>query len=51
MSTGHDPGTAAAALAQQGVRAVRLLYTDLHGVARGKDIPIPHFAEPPSAPR
>ena len=28
-----------------GVRAVRLLYTDLHGVARGKDIPIGHFAE------
>ena len=27
-----------------GVRAVRLLYTDLHGVARGKDIPIGHFA-------
>src|SRR6476659_4268275 len=26
-----------------GVRAVRLLYTDLHGVARGKDIPIGHF--------
>ena len=41
----HDPGAAAAALAQQGVRAVRLLYTDLHGVARGKDIPIPHFAD------
>ena len=28
-----------------GVRAVRLLYTDLHGVARGKDIPVGHFAE------
>ena len=26
-----------------GVRAIRLLYTDLHGVARGKDIPIGHF--------
>ncbi|RDI75722.1 Glutamine synthetase [Gaiella occulta] len=45
MSTSHDPGTAAAALAQRGVRAVRLLYTDLHGIARGKDIPIPHFAD------
>jgi glutamine synthetase len=30
-------------LAKEGVRAVRLLYTDLHGVARGKDIPIGHF--------
>ena len=45
MNAGHDPGTAAAALAQKGVRAVRLLYTDLHGIARGKDIPIPHFAD------
>jgi glutamine synthetase len=45
LSTGHDPGTVATALAQQGVRAVRLLYTDLHGIARGKDIPIPHFAD------
>ena len=34
-----------ATLRGQGVRAVRLLYTDLHGVARGKDIPIGHFAE------
>ncbi len=31
-------------LTRQGVRAVRLLYTDLHGVARGKDIPVRHFA-------
>ena len=45
MSTSHDPAAAAGALAQQGVRAVRLLYTDLHGIARGKDIPIPHFAD------
>ena len=41
----HEAGAAAAALAQRGVRAVRLLYTDLHGVARGKDIPVPHFAD------
>lgn len=27
------------------MRAVRLLYTDLHGIARGKDIPIGHFAD------
>ena len=33
----------AAALQDQGVRAVRLLYTDLHGIARGKDIPISKF--------
>ncbi len=32
-------------LAKQGVRAVRLLYTDLHGVARGKDIPLRHFPD------
>jgi glutamine synthetase len=30
-------------LAEDGVRAVRLLYSDLHGIARGKDIPIGHF--------
>ena len=30
-------------LAHQGVRAVRVLYPDLHGVARGKDIPLRHF--------
>jgi glutamine synthetase len=42
---GHDPEAVAHELATQGVRAVRLLYTDLHGVARGKDIPIRHFAD------
>ena len=26
-----------------GIKAVRLLYPDLHGVARGKDIPLRHF--------
>lgn len=40
----HEPEAVAAALAEQGVRAVRLLYTDLHGVARGKDIPLRQFA-------
>ena len=30
-------------LAGRGVRAVRLLYTDLHGIARGKDIPVGRF--------
>jgi glutamine synthetase len=35
--------TEVAALADRGVRAVRLLYTDLHGIARGKDIPISKF--------
>jgi glutamine synthetase len=39
-----DPEAIARDLADQGVRAVRLLYTDLHGVARGKDFPVPHFA-------
>ncbi len=35
-------------LAEAGVRAVRLQYADLHGVSRGKDIPIsafPHASE------
>ena len=34
---------ALAALDAPGVRAVRVLYPDLHGVARGKDIPVRHF--------
>ena len=34
---------AIAKLEEQGVRAVRLLYSDLHGIARGKDIPIAKF--------
>ena len=47
MTYGHDPEAAVASLRGQGVRAVRLLYTDLHGVARGKDIPIGHFGQSP----
>ena len=31
------------ALDTTGLKAVRLLYADLHGVARGKDIPVRHF--------
>ena len=31
------------ALDASGLRAVRVLYSDLHGVARGKDIPLRHF--------
>ena len=45
MTHGHDPEAAVASLRGQGVKAIRLLYTDLHGVARGKDIPIGHFVE------
>ncbi len=45
MTIGHDPEAAIASLRGQGVRAIRLLYTDLHGVARGKDIPIGHFVD------
>ena len=45
MTIGHDPEATVASLRGQGVKAVRLLYTDLHGVARGKDIPIGHFLE------
>ncbi len=43
--TTQDPEALVASLRGQGVRAVRLLYTDLHGVARGKDIPLGHFVE------
>jgi glutamine synthetase len=43
-TTEHDAEAVVRALAGDGVRAVRLLYTDLHGVARGKDIPLRHFA-------
>lgn len=43
MTIGHDPEAVVAELRGQGVRAIRLLYTDLHGVARGKDIPLGHF--------
>ena len=42
--TTNDAEAVAHDLGEQGVRAVRLLYTDLHGVARGKDIPLRHFA-------
>jgi glutamine synthetase len=39
----RDAEAALAALDATGLKAVRLLYTDLHGVARGKDIPLRHF--------
>ena len=42
--TQHEPEAVARELAESGVRAVRVLYSDLHGVARGKDIPVRHFA-------
>jgi glutamine synthetase len=41
---GHEAETACRELAANGVRAVRVLYSDLHGIARGKDIPVRHFA-------
>jgi glutamine synthetase len=40
-----DRRALAAQLEAEGVRAVRLLYPDVHGVARGKDIPIGAFAD------
>jgi glutamine synthetase len=44
--THHEEAEAAVrTMSGLGVRAIRLLYTDLHGVARGKDIPIGHFSE------
>jgi glutamine synthetase len=39
----HDPEAVSRQLSERGIRAVRLLYSDMHGVARGKDIPIGHF--------
>ncbi|HET8742305.1 MAG TPA: glutamine synthetase family protein [Gaiella sp.] len=39
----HEAEAALEALAAPGLKAVRLLYTDLHGVARGKDMPLRHF--------
>ncbi len=33
------------ALRDRGVRAVRVLYTDLHGIARGKDVPASKFEQ------
>jgi glutamine synthetase len=44
-TTAPDPHTALQALQAENVRAVRVLYTDLHGVARGKDIPLGHFGD------
>ncbi|MBA2295701.1 MAG: glutamine synthetase [Actinobacteria bacterium] len=43
--TDHERKAEAAleALDAPSVRAVRVLYPDLHGVARGKDIPLRHF--------
>ena len=43
--TDHERSAEAAlaALDAPGLRAVRVLYPDLHGVARGKDIPLRHF--------
>jgi glutamine synthetase len=35
----------AAALAASGVRFVRVLYADLHGIARGKEVPVGELAE------
>ena len=47
MRDAHDAvttGTAAAAR-QRACAPIRLLYTDLHGIARGKDIPISKFED------
>jgi glutamine synthetase len=43
--TTRDARTIADELGREGVKAVRLLYPDLHGVARGKDIPIAAFGD------
>ena len=41
----RDARTIADELGREGVRAVRLVFPDLHGVARGKDIPIAAFGD------
>jgi glutamine synthetase len=43
-TTGRSVEAITRQLAERDVRAVRVLYSDLHGVARGKDVPIGHFA-------
>ena len=43
VRSGERAGEIASELAENGVKAVRLLFADLHGVARGKDIPIGSF--------
>jgi glutamine synthetase len=47
-SSGTETDARLSQLSEAGVRAVRLQYADLHGICRGKDIPIsafPHAAE------
>jgi glutamine synthetase len=43
-STRTEVGARLSQLSDAGVRAVRLQYADLHGICRGKDIPISAFA-------
>jgi glutamine synthetase len=45
LSSADDVRATAAELERQGVKAIRLLYADLHGVARGKNIPIAAFGD------
>ncbi len=45
LSSTDDARAMSAELERQGVRAIRLLYADLHGVARGKNIPIGSFGD------
>jgi glutamine synthetase len=44
-TTAPDPETAVQALEAENVRAVRVLYSDLHGIARGKDVPLGRFGD------
>jgi glutamine synthetase len=41
----RDARTIADELGHEGVTTIRLIYSDLHGVARGKDIPIAAFGD------
>ena len=45
LSSTHDAAAIAAELEGEGVRAIRVLYPDLHGIARGKDIPVGSFGD------
>jgi glutamine synthetase len=41
----QDAHTIADELGREGVKAVRILFADLHGIARGKDVPIAAFGD------
>jgi len=48
-STVHDAGAQIKALREQGVKRVRVNYSDMHGTARGKDVPLDVFEQIPTS--